>query len=182
MIRRGDEGILWWMEEFVQQICLLSHHMEPSNSENACENAHRKQIQPHKSKWKFQFVLFFSQSGSNTQEDLPSVKSFCAWIRFWERRGGPQMGDLVPTFSRFRQAGWTKMHLWQCWQNGQRPLPDAELGSLWGSACAGSSIKPALSLYLETQTLLVWKRVLHPAAGKRLCVESNRFSLGSAWL
>lgn len=77
-----------------------------------------------------------------------------------------QEGDSVPRYSQFRLTVWTKMHLWQCWQNWQEPLPDAELRNLWGSACAGCSIKPALSLYLETETLLVWRRVLHRLSWK----------------
>lgn len=89
--------------------------------------------------------------------------------------GRGQKGDSAPRYSRFSLTVWTKMHLWQRWENWQELLSDAELRNLRGSACPGCSIKPVLSVHLETETLLVWKHMLHLSAGKTLCVESNSF-------
>lgn len=69
-------------------------------------------------------LCFLSQCWSNTQEDLPSVKSLTLSFSPSGLESGSGRGELdftqkvdsVPRYSRFRLTGWTKMHLWQCWQ------------------------------------------------------------------
>lgn len=68
-------------------------------------------------------LCFLSQCWSNTQEDLPSVKSLT--LSFSPSGLGSGSGreldltqkvDSVPRYSRFRLTVWTGMHPWQCWQ------------------------------------------------------------------
>lgn len=119
-------------------------------------------------------VCFLSQCWSNTQEDLPSVKSLTlsfnsSGLGSDSGRGEldlTQKGDSVPRYSWFRLTVWTKMHLWPCWQSLQEPLPDVGSRNLWENACPGCSIKTALSPYLETETPAVWRTALHRLSWK----------------
>lgn len=69
-------------------------------------------------------LCFLSHCWSNTQEDLPSVKSLTLSFSPSGLGSGSGRGELdftqkvdsVPRYSRFRLTVWTKMHLWQCWQ------------------------------------------------------------------
>lgn len=158
--RRGDE----WKCLF-QWVCLLPLHMESWNAENACENSHRNQIQPHKSKWKLQFVLSFpvliQHPGRRPICEIsgPFSQSFWAWIRFWEGRGGPstQKGDSVPRCSRFRPTVRTKMHLWLWWQSLEELLPDVGPRNPWETAYTGS-IETTLTVHGDGNTSSVKER------------------------
>lgn len=94
MIRGEDGGHRDEWKCLFQWICLRPLRMDPWNSQNACENAHRKQLQPHESKWKFGFVLSFpalvQHPGRPPICEISDsfFQSFWAWIRFWEGRAG----------------------------------------------------------------------------------------------
>lgn len=176
MIWLGDGGMLWWMEVFVpvdlftapsygamkQWGCLWECSQEPDPTSQIQMEISVCAFFPSHDPTPRKTSHLWNPSGLGSGSGRGEV-------------GLTQKGDSVPRYSRFRLTVWTKMHLWQCWQNWQELLLDAELRNLWGSASAGCSIKLAVPLYLETETLLVWRRVLHLSAGKTLCVESNSF-------
>lgn len=134
MIRGGDGGILWWMEVFVPAdlfAALLSGALK--QRERLCECSQEadptSQIQMEIS------VCAFFPGHDPTPRKISHLWN-PSGLGSGSGRGEVDLtrkGDSVPTCSRFRLTLRTKRHLWQCWQNWQEALLDAELRDLWGS-------------------------------------------------